>query len=214
MLIGKLILPLFEGTLVTLQVFAITFAVSLPLAILLASIQAARIKIINLFFQLFIMIERGTPLLLQMMFVFFGLPYMGVTLDRETSIYLAFVLNYTAYFMEILRGGINSVDAGQLEACQVLGYSRFASYVRVILPQALQACFPSIGNEVLTLIKDTSLITVLGASELLKAGRSAVNTYGTAVPFIYVGIIYLMLTTAAEFLLKRTEKKMDPVQGE
>ena len=158
MLIGKLILPLFEGTLVTLQVFAITFAVSLPLAILLASIQAARIKIINLFFQLFIMIERGTPLLLQMMFVFFGLPYMGVTLDRETSIYLAFVLNYTAYFMEILRGGINSVDAGQLEACQVLGYSRFASYVRVILPQALQACFPSIGNEVLTLIKDTSLI--------------------------------------------------------
>ncbi len=214
MLIGKLILPLFEGTLVTLQVFAITFAVSLPLAILLASIQAARIKIINLFFQLFITIERGTPLLLQMMFVFFGLPYMGVTLDRETSIYLAFVLNYTAYFMEILRGGINSVDAGQLEACQVLGYSRFASYVRVILPQALQACFPSIGNEVLTLIKDTSLITVLGASELLKAGRSAVNTYGTAVPFIYVGIIYLMLTTTAEFLLKKTEKKMDPVQGE
>ncbi|MBQ4344016.1 MAG: amino acid ABC transporter permease [Erysipelotrichaceae bacterium] len=214
MLIGKLILPLFEGTLVTLQVFAITFAVSLPLAILLASIQAARIKIINLFFQLFIMIERGTPLLLQMMFVFFGLPYMGVTLDRETSIYLAFVLNYTAYFMEILRGGINSVDSGQLEACQVLGYSRFASYVRVILPQALQACFPSIGNEVLTLIKDTSLITVLGASELLKAGRSAVNTYGTAVPFIYVGIIYLMLTTTAEFLLKKTEKKMDPVQGE
>lgn len=214
MLIGKLILPLFEGTLVTLQVFAGTFAVSLPLAILLASIQAAKIKPLNFLFQLFIMIERGTPLLLQMMFVFFGLPYMGITLNREASIYLAFILNYTAYFMEILRGGINSVDPGQLEACQVLGYSRFASYVRVILPQALQACFPSIGNEVLTLIKDTSLITVLGASELLKAGRSAVNTYGTAIPFIYVGIIYLLLTTTAEFLLKKTEKKMEPIQGE
>lgn len=214
MLIGKLIIPLFEGTLVTLQVFSVTFMLSLPLAILLASIQAAKIRFINILFQLFVTIERGTPLLLQMMFIFFGLPYMGITLDREAAIYLAFVLNYTAYFMEILRGGINSIDPGQLEACQVLGYSRFASYVRVILPQALQACFPSIGNEVLTLIKDTSLITVLGASELLKAGRTAVNNYGTAIPFIYVGIIYLILTTAAEVLLMKTEQKMNPAQGE
>ena len=214
MLIGKLIIPLYEGMLVTLQVFAVTFALSLPLSILLASIQAAKVKLFNFFFQIFITIERGTPLLLQMMFIFFGLPYMGITLDRETSIYLAFTLNYTAYFMEILRGGISSIDSGQLEACQVLGYSRFASYTRVILPQAIQACFPSIGNEVLTLIKDTSLITVLGASELLKAGRSAVNTYGTAVPFIYVGIIYLILTTVAELLLKKTEKTMNPIQGE
>lgn len=214
MLIGKLFIPLFEGMLVTLQVFAVTLLLSLPLAILLASIQTVKNRIIQFIFQVFITIERGTPLLLQLMFVFFGLPYMGITLSRETSIYLAFTLNYTAYFMEILRGGINSIDPGQWEACQVLGYSRYASYLRVILPQALQACFPSIGNEVLTLIKDTSLITVLGASELLKAGRSAVNTYGTAVPFIYVGIIYLILTTSAELLLKKSEQNMNPVQGE
>jgi len=212
MLITKLALPLFEGTLVTLKVFVITFMLSLPLAILLASIQAARIRLLNIIFQIYITVERGTPLLLQLMFIFFGLPYMGITLDRETSIYLAFVLNYTAYFMEILRGGINSIDPGQMEACQVLGYSRFASYTRVILPQAIQACFPSIGNEILTLIKDTSLITVLGASELLKAGKSAVNTYGTAIPFVYVGIIYLTLTTLSEILLKRTEQKMNPIE--
>jgi len=209
MLLDKLLLPFFEGSLVTLRVFAITLAVSLPLSIVLASIQAANNKIINTFFKVFVMIERGTPLLLQMMFVFFGMPYLGITLDRETSIYLAFILNYTAYFMEIIRGGINSVDVGQLEACQVLGYSRKASYMRVILPQALHSCFPSIGNEVLTLIKDTSLITVLGASELLKAGRAAVNTYATAVPFIYVGVIYLAMTMTAEVVMKKLEKRMD-----
>jgi ABC-type amino acid transport system permease subunit len=166
------------------------------------------IKLLNIFFKAFIMIERGTPLLLQMMFIFFGLPYLGITLDRDSAIYIAFILNYTAYFMGIIRGGIQSIDKGQLEACQVLGYSRKAAFSRIILPQALYACFPSIGNEVLTLIKDTSLITVLGASELLKAGRSAVNTYATATPFIYVGIIYLCMTTCAEYIMKKMEKRM------
>ncbi|WP_455579373.1 ABC transporter permease subunit, partial [Faecalibacillus intestinalis] len=105
--------------------------------------------------------------------------------------------------------GIQSVDVGQQEACQVLGYSRFASYVRVILPQAIGFCFPSIGNEVLTLIKDTSLIYVLGATELLKAGRTAVNTYATAVPFIYVGVIYLLMTFIAERILKTVEHRLN-----
>lgn len=208
MMIEKLMIPFFEGCLVTLRVFFITLVSSLPLAVVLASIQATNIKLVNLFFKIFIMIERGTPLLLQMMFVFFGLPYLGITLDRDSAIYVAFILNYTAYFMEIVRGGIQSIDKGQLEACQVLGYSRSASFTRIILPQALYACFPSIGNEVLTLIKDTSLITVLGASELLKAGRTAVNTYATATPFIYVGIIYLLMTISTEFIMKKMEKSM------
>lgn len=209
MLLEQLLKPLLSGAAVTLQVFFITFVASFILAMLCACIQLLKIRPVNACFEIFIMIERGTPLLLQLMFIFFGLPYLGITLDRTTSIYLAFILNYTAYFMEILRGGIQSVDVGQQEACQVLGYSRFASYVRVILPQAIGFCFPSIGNEVLTLIKDTSLIYVLGATELLKAGRTAVNTYATAVPFIYVGVIYLLMTFIAERILKTVEHRLN-----
>jgi ABC-type amino acid transport system permease subunit len=143
------------------------------------------------------------------MFIFFGLPYLGITLDRNTSIYVAFILNYTAYFLEIIRGGIQSVDINQSEACQVLGYSKARTYGRIILPQAIVNCFPSLSNEVLTLIKDTSLINILGASELLKAGRNAVNTYATAIPFIYVGIIYLTMTFIIEIIMKNIEKRID-----
>lgn len=215
MLLDQLVQPLLQGSIVTLQVFFGTLLFSLPLAIITASVQNMGNKVINLVFKGFVMIERGTPLLLQMMFVFFGLPYMGIVLDRTTSIFVAFILNYMAYFMEIVRGGIQSVDVGQKEACQVLGYSEAAAYLRVILPQALQNCLPSIGNEVLTLVKDTSLITVLGASELLKAGRTAVNTYGTAIPFIYVGVIYLLMTMCAAWVMGRIEKSMDPsLKGE
>ena len=209
MLIQELLIPFFEGTLVTLQVFIITLVLSFPLSLILASIQRLENTIINSILKVYITIERGTPLLLQMMFIFFGLPYLGITLDRNTSIYVAFVLNYTAYFLEILRGGIQSVDINQSEACQVLGYSKTVAYGRIILPQAIVNCFPSISNEVLTLIKDTSLINILGASELLKAGRNAVNTYATAIPFIYVGIIYLAMTFIIEIIMKRIEKRID-----
>lgn len=209
MLIQELLIPFFEGTLVTLQVFIITLVLSFPLSLILASIQRLKNTIINSILKVYITIERGTPLLLQMMFIFFGLPYLGITLDRNTSIYVAFVLNYTAYFLEILRGGIQSVDINQSEACQVLGYSKTVAYGRIILPQAIVNCFPSISNEVLTLIKDTSLINILGASELLKAGRNAVNTYATAIPFIYVGIIYLAMTFIIEIIMKRIEKRID-----
>lgn len=209
MLIEQLIQPFLEGTLVTLQVFTGTLVVSFPLALLLASIQRLKNPLINSILRIYIIIERGTPLLLQMMFIFFGLPYLGITLDRTTSIYVAFILNYTAYFLEIIRGGIQSVDSSQHEAAQVLGYSKSKTYSRIILPQAIVNCFPSISNEVLTLIKDTSLINILGASELLKAGRNAVNTYATAVPFIYVGIIYLCMTFILEIIMKNIERKID-----
>ena len=209
MLIEQLLLPFYEGTLVTLQVFTITLIASFPLSLILASIQRLKNPIINSILRIYIIVERGTPLLLQMMFIFFGLPYLGITLDRNTSIYVAFIFNYTAYFLEILRGGIQSVDISQLEAAQVLGYSKRKTYSRIILPQAIVNCFPSISNEVLTLIKDTSLINILGASELLKAGRNAVNTYATAIPFIYVGIIYLMMTFIIELIMKKIENKID-----
>ena len=205
----KQILPsLLAGAGVTLQVFFLTLMLSLPLACLLQALQQFSGRALKPLFRGYITLMRGTPLLLQLMFIFFGMPYLGLTLSREMSIYIAFTLIYTAYFIEILRGALSAVDPGQAEAGKMLGFSRRYIYFRIQLPQALRTAMPSIGNEVLNLVKDTSLIYVLGASELLKAGRSAVNTYATALPFVFVGILYLAMCGGFSWILGRIEKRI------
>jgi His/Glu/Gln/Arg/opine family amino acid ABC transporter permease subunit len=208
-LMRTLVPSLIDGTKTTIFVFIVTLLISYPLSLFLSVIQNLKNKVINFVFGIYITIERGTPLLLQMMFVYFGLPFFNITLNRMSAVLVAFVLNYTAYFMEINRGGIESIDKGQYEACKVLGYSKAQTFIRIILPQAFKVTIPSVTNEVLALVKDTSLITVLGVSEVLKVGRNAVNTYATAIPFIYVAIIYLVLTSFCSYLLKRIEMRMD-----
>ena len=198
---------LFEGSITTLKVFFITLIISLPLSFILAFINNRENRIINTIFWAFIYVERGTPLLLQLMFVYFGLPYLGITLSRDAAIYAAFILNYSAYFMEILRGGINAIDDGQFKAAKVLGLSQSFTFLQITLPQCIRNSLPSIGNEVLALVKDTSLITILGASELLKAGRSAVNIYATATPFIFVAIFYLLMTFVITKIMNYAEKR-------
>lgn len=189
----------------TLTLFAETLTVSLAAALLLACLQYQGNALFKRVLGIFIYIERGTPLMLQLMFVYFGLPFLGITLDRNTSILTAFILNYTAYLTEIFRAGIMAVDIGQFEAAKALGLSKWHMFIRIILPQAARICIPPVTNEILNLIKDTSLITVLGASELLKAGRTAVNTYATALPFVYVGILYLIMSAAASYIMKKIE---------
>ena len=198
---------LFEGSITTLKVFFITLIISLPLSFILAFINNRENRIINTIFWVYIYVERGTPLLLQLMFVYFGLPYLGITLSRDAAIYTTFILNYSAYFMEILRGGINAIDDGQFKAAKVLGLSRSFTFLQITLPQCIRNSLPSIGNEVLALVKDTSLITILGASELLKAGRSAVNVYATATPFIFVAIFYLLMTFVITKIMNYAEKR-------
>lgn len=205
----KIFPSLIQGAAVTLQVFLVTLACSLPLACLLSALQQMTGKLGSAIFQLYITIERGTPLLLQLMFIFFGLPYLGITLSREVSIFVAFILNYTAYFIEIFRGAIASIDKGQQEAGLVLGFSRSVLFFRILLPQAIRNAIPSVGNEVLNLVKDTSLIYVLGASELLKVGRGAVNTYATALPFVAVGLIYLAMCAILTVGMRWLENKMN-----
>ena len=203
----KMLPSLFEGSITTLKVFFITLIVSLPLSFILAFINNRENRIINTIFWAYIYVERGTPLLLQLMFVYFGLPYLGITLSRDAAIYAAFILNYSAYFMEILRGGINAIDDGQFKAAKVLGLSQSFTFLQITLPQCIRNSLPSIGNEVLALVKDTSLITILGASELLKAGRSAVNVYATATPFIFVAIFYLLMTFVITKIMNYAEKR-------
>ena len=155
----KMLPSLFEGSITTLKVFFITLIISLPLSFILAFINNRENRIINTIFWAYIYVERGTPLLLQLMFVYFGLPYLGITLSRDAAIYTAFILNYSAYFMEILRGGINAIDDGQFKAAKVLGLSQSFTFLQITLPQCIRNSLPSIGNEVLALVKDTSLIT-------------------------------------------------------
>ena len=204
------ILPsLLDGSRITLLVFFITLLFSIPLSIMLAAVQNLNNRVINKILWVYIYVERGTPLLLQLMFIYFGLPFLGITLSRMMAIYVAFVLNYTAYFIEIFRSGIKSIDEGQFKACKVLGFSYPFMYWNIIIPQCLHNCLPSITNEVLNLIKDTSLISVLGAQEVLKAGRNAVNVYASAIPFIYVAIIYLIMTFVVTNVMNYIESRFN-----
>ncbi|NLJ58255.1 MAG: amino acid ABC transporter permease [Tissierellia bacterium] len=199
-----------EGLKATLGVFALTLLVSLPLSIGVAKLRLSKNKIISKIVGIYIYIMRGTPLLLQLMFIFFGyyqVPYIGYAFSREQAIFIAFVLNYTAYFAEIFRGGINSIDVGQYEAAMVLGLSKSHTFMKIILPQVIKTVMPSIGNEVITLVKDTSLIYILGASDILKAARSVSNVYAAFSPYIYIGVVYLVITAVLTRLLDKVESK-------
>jgi len=166
----RMLVPMaLEGLKVTLGVFAVTLIMSLPLAIVVAKLRMSKNRIISKITGTYIYIMRGTPLLLQLMFIFFGfyrVPYIGYPFSREQAIVIAFVLNYTAYFAEIFRGGINSIDVGQHEAALVLGLSKTRTFMR-LFSQVIKTVLPSIGNEVITLVKDTSLGSISWAQAIV-----------------------------------------------
>ena len=144
---------------------------------------------------------------MQLVFVFFGLPLVGITIDRFIAATLAFVLNYGAYFAEIFRGGILSIDKGQYEAAEVLGMSSKDTFFRIILPQAFKRILPPVANEVITLVKDTSLVYVVGLDELLKVGKIASNRLSSLVPLLIVGIVYLIIIGILTKVLVKIEDK-------
>lgn len=202
---------LFEGMGTTFSVFAMTLIFSLPLSLLVAMARLSKNKIISKITEFYIYLMRATPLLLQLMFVFFGLPMVpviGVTLGRFTAIYFAFVLNYTAYFAEIFRGGIQSIDPGQWEGAKVLGFSKAFTFRKIIFPQVLSNVMPSISNEVITLVKDTSLVYILGVMDILKAAKSVSNSMSTILPYLYVGVIYLIVVAILTRILESIENKV------
>lgn len=202
------VLPLLmNGLQSTLEIFFIVILLTIPLGLFLAFLRVYSPIFVSRLIQIYVYIMRGTPLLLQLMFVFFGLPLIGITLDRFTSAIITFVFNYTAYFVEIFRGGILSIPLGQFEAIKVLSIGRIRGIRRIILPQIFRTVLPSVGNEVISLVKDTSLVYILGLGELLRAGQIAANTYASLIPFIGVGIIYLLITGIVTLVLNRIEKK-------
>ncbi len=204
------VLPfMLDGFKTTLWVFAVTAIFSIPLGIIVCLMRLSKIRIISFLTQVYILIMRGTPLLLQLTFIFFGLPIMGVVLNRETAAALAFILNYAAYFAEIFRGGINSIDKGQFEAAKVLKLSKTTTYFGIIFPQVFKTVFPSLGNELITLVKDTSLVYVLGLGDILRAAKTLSNKDASLIPLFIAGVVYLVFIGIVTLALRKVESKFE-----
>ena len=203
----NLLPQVFQGLQVTLQIFILTLALSMPLGIIVALGRLSKNKILNKLMGLYILIMRGTPLLLQIIFIFFGLPSVGVVFDRFPAVILAFTLNYAAYFAEIFRGGISSIEEGQYEGAKVLGFPQRYVFFKIVLPQAIKRILPAAANEITNLVKDTALVYVVGMDELLKIGKIASNTEASLLPLVLVGAIYLLLIAVFSEIFKKLEKR-------
>ncbi|MEL4027423.1 amino acid ABC transporter permease [Caldifermentibacillus hisashii] len=210
--INMVLKPMLDGTKVTLLLFLIVIIFSVPLGFLLTLVVRSRFKPLSLIVQAYIYVMRGTPLLLQLLFIVFGLPLLPVigdylVLDRFVAACLGFVLNYAAYFAEIFRGGLLAIDRGQYEAAQVLGFNKWQTMTRIILPQMFRVALPTVANESITLVKDTSLLYAVAVPELLHYAQTAVNRDFTIVPYFVAAVIYLVITLLLTMILKRIERK-------
>ena len=202
------LLQILNGLNLTLTVFFWSLLLSFPLGMVVALLRLSKIKIVSKITSVYIWILRGTPLLLQILFVFFGLPEVGISFGRTNAIIVAFTLNYAAYFGEIFRAGIQSVEKGQKEVAEILGFSPMQINIRIVLPQVIKRTLPSIGNEVITLVKDTALVYAVGQSDILKIAKGIVNRDGTLVPFLIAGCIYLVLTYIITRVFDHIERKI------
>ena len=204
------ILPsLIKGALITIEVFFLVLILSIPLGVFIAFIMRFNIKVLNYFLNIYIWVMRGTPLLLQLIFIYYVLPSVGIRFDRLPAAILAFTLNYAAYFAEIFRGGIESIPKGQYEAAKVLKFTQFQAIRFIILPQVIKIVLPSVFNEIMSLVKDTSLVYALGISDLILASRTAANRDASLLPMFVAGAIYLILIGIVTIVSKRVEKRYD-----
>ena len=200
------------GMLKTTLIFVLTLVGSLPLGMLVALLRKSRFAPVRGFIKGFISIMRGTPLMLQLMVWYFGPYYLfgwNIGNWRFPAIITGFVLNYAAYFAEIYRGGIESIPKGQYEAAEVLGYTRFQTFMRIILPQVAKIIMPSVTNEVITLVKDTSLAFTLAYQEVFSMAKQISASQTSFMPFLIAGVFYFVANYVVEVVMARIEKSMD-----
>ena len=221
--IREVMVNILKGGEVTLIVFALTLISSIPLGMLGAILKRTNIrpfksftkkKFINNFNPLCFILDiytwviRGTPLLLQLFFVLYGLPIIfKISFDRFTAALITFIINYTAYFIEIFRGGMNAISKGQFEACKVLSFTKSQMYLNVILPQTFKKTLPSITNEAINLIKDTALMASIAIADILMIAKEEVNHTFRFEAYFVAAIIYLFLTYFIVFIFKKIEKR-------
>ncbi len=205
----QLLLQMLDGTVTSLKVFVLTLIFSLPLGFIVAKGRMSRNFLLRGIVNLYIQIMRGTPLILQLIFVYFA-PYyiIGFSYDRFTAVIVAFVLNYSAYFAEIYRSGLQSIEKGQYEACKVLGFSKTHTFFFIILPQVVKRILPSLGNEVVTLVKDTALAQTIGVSELFRVAQNAASRMFSTMPIFVAGVFYFIMNYIVSKMFDFFEKKL------
>ena len=201
---------LFSGVGVLLQIFIITLVLSIPLGIIIALLRNSKCKIISFITRIYILIIRGTPIMLQIIVVYFAPYYLfRINYDRFIAIIIAFVLNYAAYFAEIFRSGINSIPKGQKEAAYTLGFSKTQTFFLILLPQIIKIVLPPASNEVVSLLKTTSLAQIIGISEMFALAQKQANYYFSVTPLFIAGLYYLILTFLVSLIFNRLEKRLE-----
>ena len=200
------------GMLRTCGIFFLTLLFSLPLGMLVMFLRRSKLGVVRGLTKVYIAIMRGTPLMLQLLVWYFGPYYLfgwSIRGYRFTAIILGFAMNYAAYFAEIYRGGIESIPIGQHEAAEVLGYSKAQTFLRIILPQVVKRIMPSVTNEVITLVKDTSLAFTLAYNEVFSLAKQISASQTSFMPFVIAGVFYFVANYAVAFVMERIEKSMD-----
>ena len=201
---------LFSGIGVIAQIFILTFIFSIPLGIIVAVLRNSKNKIISLLMKMYILLIRGTPIMLQIIVVYFCPYYMfGISYDRFVAIIIAFVINYSAYFSEIFRSGINSIPKGQKEAAYTLGFNKAQTFFLIILPQVVKIILPSMSNEVISLLKTTSLAQIIGVTEMFSLAQKQASYNFSIIPLMLAGGYYLILVFFVSILFNKAEKKLE-----
>ena len=207
----NIVVRLAGGLGMSFLIFVLTLVFSLPLGLLIAFGRMAKNKLLSGIVRVYISIMRGTPLMLQLMVIFFGPHYLfkiPLTASyRYVAVIIGFSLNYAAYFAEIYRAGIESISVGQYEAAKVLGYSKGQTFFRIIFPQVVKRIIPPVTNEVITLVKDTSLAFVIAVSEMFTIAKQIVAAQGTVVPLIVAGLFYYIFNYVVAYAMERVERK-------
>ena len=196
----------------TCAIFLLTLLFAIPLGMIVALLRGSKIKIVSWIAKVYISVLRGTPLMLQLIAVTYGPYYLfGISISRNKLIpvVIAFAINYAAYFAEIYRSGIESMPVGQYEAAQVLGYSRIQTFFKIILPQVIRRILPSVTNEIVTLVKDTSMAFTVSYQEMFTIGKQIANSQTSFVPFIVAGVFYYVFNAIVGFVMGRVEKRMN-----
>lgn len=213
--LGTMISKMFEGLGGTCAIFFLTLLFSLPLGMIVALLRMSKSKLVSNCTRAVISVLRGTPLMLQLIAVTYG-PYylfhLSVSKNKLIPVVIAFAINYAAYFAEIYRSGIESIPVGQYEAAEILGYSKLQTFFRVILPQVLKRIMPSITNEVVTLVKDTSLAFTVSYMELFTIGKQIANSQTSFTPFVVAGVFYFVFNAIVDYIMGKVEKSMNYYQ--
>ena len=207
-----MIVKMSEGLSKTCAIFFLTLLFALPLGMIVALLRMSKVRVVSAVTRFIINVLRGTPLMLQLLAVTYGPYYLfGTTVARNKLIpvIIAFSINYAAYFAEIYRGGIESIPIGQYEAAEVLGYTRFQTFMRIILPQVVKRIMPSVTNEVVTLVKDTSLAFTVSYQEMFTIGKQIANSQTSFTPFLVAGVFYYVFNVIVAYLMGRIEKRLD-----